>query len=124
MMHKKFILLGTTLLALLFISFYSTQIELPTLAQTKQEIPSYAKWGRLAMQETQTKYPNADIIDYLYEGSELKDDSTIEKFKLWLKEPDKEFGVLVRIEFTSKTEKVLNITFEETSKWGVNVGYN
>jgi len=115
-MRKRFVLLGTTLLALFFISFYSPQIELPTFASPKQEIPSYSKWGRLAMQETQTKYPNADIVDYLYEGSELKVDSTIEKFKLWLKGPDKEFGVLVRIEFTTETEQVLNINFEETIK--------
>lgn len=115
-MRKRFVLLATTLLALLFISFYSPQIELPTLASPKQEIPSYSKWGRLAMQETHTKYPSAEIIDYLHEGSEVEGDSTIEKFKLWLKEPDKEFGVLVRIEFTTETEQVLNITFEETAK--------
>lgn len=115
-MRKKFILHGTALIALLFISFHSTPTEYLTSAHAKQEIPTYAKWGMLAMKETQTKYPDAEIIDYLYEGSELKDDSTIEKFKLWLKEPDKEFGVLVRIEFTTETEKVVNITFEETSK--------
>ena len=115
-MRKRLILLGTALIAVLFISFQSTQIEIPTLASPQQEIPSYSKWGRLAMKETQTKYPNADIIDYLHEGSELKDGSTIEKFKLWLKEPEKEFGVLVRIEFTTETEEVLNITFEETTK--------
>lgn len=115
-MRKRFIIIGTTLLALAFISFHTTSTELSTLASLKQEIPSYSKWGRLAMKETQTKYPNAEIIDYLHEGSDLKGDSTIEKFKLWLKEPEKEYGVLVRIEFTTETEKVVNITFEETSK--------
>lgn len=115
-MRKRFILLGTALLALLFISFHSTHIELPTLASPQQEIPSYSKWGRLAMQETQTKYPSAEIIDYLHEGREMEGDSTIEKFKLWLKEPDKEFGVLVRIKFTTATEQVLKITFEETPR--------
>jgi len=115
-MRKRLILIGTALLALAFISFHTTATELSTLAHTKQETPSYAKWGRVAMQETQTKYPNAKIIDYLHEGSESKGDSTIEKFKLWLKEPEKEYGVLVRIEFNTETEKVVNITFEETSK--------
>ena len=115
-MRKTIILLGTALLALLFISFNSTQSESSTVAHTKQEIPSYSKWGRLAMKETQTKYPNAEIIDYLHEGSESKGDSTIEKFKLWLKEPTKEFGVLVRIEYTTETETVVDIKFEETSR--------
>ena len=115
-MRKTIILLGTALLALLFLSFNSTQTEFSTVAHTKQETPSYSKWGRLAMKETQSQYPNAEIVDYLHEGSESKGDSTIEKFKLWLKEPTKEFGVLVRIEYTTETEKVVDIKFEETSK--------
>ena len=86
----------------------------PIIAQSQPEIPAYAKWGQLAMKETKSKYPNADIIDYLHEGSETKGSSTIEKFKLWLKEGDKEFGVFVRIEYTTETEKVDKIEFEET----------
>ena len=34
----------------------------------QKPIPSYAKWGRLAMKETKKRYPNADIIDYLHIG--------------------------------------------------------
>lgn len=87
-----------------------------TIAHAQPETPSYAKWGQLAMKETKSKYPNADIIDYLHEGSESEGDSTIEKFKLWLKEGDREFGVFVRIEYTTETEKVVEIELEETSR--------
>jgi hypothetical protein len=52
----------------------------------------------------------------LHEGSESKHDSTIEKFKLWLKDGDNEFGVFVRIEYTTATEKVVSIELEETSR--------
>ncbi len=87
-----------------------------TIAHTQPEIPAYAKWGKLAMQETQSKYPHATIIDYLHEGSELKENTTVEKFKLWLKDGDHEFGVFVRIEYATDTEKVIAITFKETAK--------
>lgn len=109
-MRKIFIALG------IFIAIISASTYLPITAHVQQEIPSYAKWGKLAVKETQSKYPNAKIIDYLHEGSESKGDSTIEKFKLWLKDGDKEFGVFVRIEYTTETEKVVTIEFEETSR--------
>jgi hypothetical protein len=111
-MQKAMIVLGTVLIAVILIVFNVAPTQFATLAQEQQATPAYAKWGLLAMKETKSKYPNADIIDYLHEGSEIKGDSTIEKFKLWLKEGDKEFGVFVRIEFTTKTEEVVNINFE------------
>ena len=109
-MRKTFIALGVLITA------NSTLTHIPTIAHSQQEIPAYAKWGKLAIKETQLKYPNADIIDYLHEGKESKAKTTIEKFKLWLKDGDKEFGVFVRIEFNTETEKVITIDFEETSK--------
>jgi hypothetical protein len=115
-MRKTFILIGTALIALIFVTFNSAPTQFSTFAHAQPETPSYAKWGMLAMKETQSKYPNSNIIDYLHEGSESKGDATIEKFKLWLKEGDKEFGVFVRIEYTTETEKVVNIEFEETSR--------
>lgn len=115
-MWKTFTLIGTALIALIFVAFNSAPTQFSIFAHAQPETPSYAKWGTLAMKETQSKYPNANIIDYLHEGSESKGDSTIEKFKLWLREGDKEFGVFVRIEYTTETEKVVNIEFEETSR--------
>ena len=109
MMRKILIALGI----FTFVNLTPTQIQMLTHAQP--ENPAYAKWGKLAVQETQEKYPNALIIDYLHEGSESKGDSTIEKFKLWLKEDEHEFGVFVRIEYTTATEKVIAINFQETS---------
>lgn len=109
-MRKTFIALG------IIIAVNSAPTYIPTIAHTPPEIPAYAKWGKLAIKETQSKYPNATIIDYLHEGSESRKDSTIEKFKLWLKDGDHEFGVFVRIEYTTETEKVVTIEFEETSR--------
>ncbi|WP_277584243.1 DUF3889 domain-containing protein [Psychrobacillus antarcticus] len=91
----------------------SISAHIPTIAPVQQEIPAYAKWGQFAMRETQSKYPNASIVDYLHVGSKSKENSTIEKFRLWLKESDKEFGVSVIIEYTTETDELVNIRIEE-----------
>ena len=84
-MMKIFIVLGTVLI---FITFNSAPRHFLPLAHAQQETPSYAKWGKLAVKETHSKYPDANIIDYKHIGSESKSDSTIENFKLWLKDGD------------------------------------
>ncbi|MFJ7824869.1 DUF3889 domain-containing protein [Psychrobacillus sp. NPDC096623] len=87
---------------------------IPIVAPAQQEIPAYAKWGQLAIKETQSKYPNARVIDYLHEGSESRENNTIEKFRLWLKDDMKEFGVSVKIEFNTETHEVIHIQIEES----------
>lgn len=111
MMRKIFLALG------MFIFIYSAALQFPISAHAQQEIPSYAKWSRLAIKETQLKYPNANIIDYLHKGSESKKDSTFETFKLWLRDHhNNEFGVFVRVEYNTKTDSLINIEFQETSR--------
>ncbi|CAM5471018.1 hypothetical protein LSPH24S_08745 [Lysinibacillus sphaericus] len=85
-------------------------------ANAQQQTPAYAKWGKLAIEKTQSSYPNSKIIDYLHEGSEIKEGATIEKFKLWSQEGNKEFGVYVTIKYTTKTQQVVDIELQETSK--------
>ncbi|RNB85566.1 YqzG/YhdC family protein [Brevibacillus panacihumi] len=78
------------------------------------ETPSYAKWGRMAMQETQKRYPMAAIIDYLHVGREnLQTDRARETFKLWLRQDSREFGVSVIITFDPRTEKVISMEFRD-----------
>ena len=84
------------------------------IAQNRE--PAYAKWGRLAMQETKKKYPNANIIDYQHLGRAKNPKTSVEKFKLWLKDDHKEFGVIVTIVFDTKTQKLKEISFQETSR--------
>ena len=58
-MRKTFIALD------IFSTVNLTPTHISTIAHTQQEIPAYAKWGKLAVKETQSKYPIANIIDYL-----------------------------------------------------------
>lgn len=107
----------TTFIALgILVTATSTTTNIPTTIHAQPEIPAYAKWSRIAIKETQLKYPSADIIDYLHEGSESKGESTIEKFKLWLKDGTNEFGVFVRIKYTTETEELVTIEFQQTSR--------
>lgn len=115
MKKTLFILLGALVLGVGIAKAIPTT-NTPTTTNDQQEIPAYAKWSKIAIKETQLKYPNADIIDYLHEGSELNGDSTIEKFKLWLRDSNNEFGVFVRIKYMTETEEIVNIEFQETTR--------
>ncbi|MDW0115937.1 DUF3889 domain-containing protein [Sporosarcina thermotolerans] len=99
----------------LIITTHSTLTHHPVVVNEPVE-PAYAKWGQLAMKEVKAKYPNAEIIDYLHEGTESVGDSTIEKFKLWLKEGNREFGVFVRITYTTKTGELKGIDYRESDR--------
>ncbi|MGR3764321.1 YqzG/YhdC family protein [Rossellomorea sp. NS-SX7] len=79
-------------------------------------VPSYAKWGKIAMQRTKERYPDAQIIDYLHIGREDSAGYSTEKFKLWLKGKDKEFGVLIDIRFDPNTDEMKQISFKEVSR--------
>lgn len=114
--ERRLIMLKALITVGIFLTVNSAPIYMPTTVPTTQETPAYAKWGTLAINETKSKYPNASIIDYLHQGRETNERSTIEKFKLWLKDGDHEFGVFVTIEYTTDTEEVVNIKLQETSQ--------
>ncbi|WHY00456.1 DUF3889 domain-containing protein [Neobacillus sp. DY30] len=108
------------LLICFLLLFGFTCSSLPQLGHTayaqQKPIPPYAKWSKIALAKTKEKYPNAQIIDYLYVGRQNGTRTSTEKFKLWLKENGKEFGVYVDIEFIKETEQVVNITYTETAR--------
>jgi hypothetical protein len=102
------ILFGSTL-------SYPILFEQPAQAQQKP-IPPYAKWSVLAQDKVKEKYPNAKVVDYLYVGRNNGDLTSTERFKFWLKENQKEFGVYVSIEFNNQTHQVTNVTYQETTR--------
>jgi hypothetical protein len=79
--------------------------------------PHYAKWGTLAVAETQKKY-HANIIDYKYMGrTEIMAKKSEEKFKLWLKSKDgREFGVFVTVQYDPSTDAIQTIQFKESDQ--------
>lgn len=102
-----------------FLCVFSIFLLINSAAVTAQQVyePPYAKWGRLAMQKTKERYPRADIVDYLHIGRDrITPNTAVEKFKLWLHEGSREFGVFVYIEFELNSDKLINITFRETDR--------
>jgi hypothetical protein len=76
--------------------------------------PAYAKWGRLAVFETGKRYPDYDIVDYLYLGRNLaQNGESVERFKLWLKKGSSEKGVIITITLDSRG-RFKSISFRET----------
>lgn len=117
-MKKKIVTLGITVLALFTSAVQAIQI-FPDKHNIEDPIfePPYAKWGRLAIQETHKKYPTAEIVDYLHIGHQsISATASQETFKLWLKQGGREFGVYIKIRFDTRTEAVQSVTFEETDR--------
>ncbi|WP_442600667.1 DUF3889 domain-containing protein [Paenibacillus sp. KN14-4R] len=78
--------------------------------------PEYAKWGKIAVQETLNKY-HTSITEYLHLGrTQIDSNISEEKFKLILKSGNKEFGVIVSIRFQVSNEQVISITFHEVGQ--------
>lgn len=93
-----------------FIPFFeSSDYEQVVITHHHEDHTGGARW-------IEEKYPNAVIKDYKHRGRVNGINTTMEKFKLWLQEGEREFGVLVNIEFDKETERVIDITFREVQK--------
>ncbi|MEH7384946.1 DUF3889 domain-containing protein [Bacillus sp. JJ1521] len=109
------ILIGCCFSLFLFPTVFFLNDSSITTAENKNP-PEYAKWGKLAMEETAKRYPTAQIVDYLHVGRFKKNGMYVERFKLWLKQDKREFGVFVNITFEPETERVKHITVVETER--------
>lgn len=82
-------------------------------AETKTQ--SYEEFGRAAMKKAKEEFPDAQIVDYLHVGKKRKTETSIETFKLTLKENNKPFQVFVFIEYNENTKKVIKVTLDKVS---------
>ncbi|WP_400241567.1 DUF3889 domain-containing protein [Niallia sp. JL1B1071] len=98
---------------ILLVGLFLVQINIPIHAEA-EGLPSYVKWGRIAMTKAQEKYPNSEVTDYLHVGKEDKKGTSVEKFKLIVKKDQKEIGVFVNLTFDTRTERLLSVDMEET----------
>ncbi|WP_223589208.1 DUF3889 domain-containing protein [Neobacillus bataviensis] len=112
----KKVLISLIVLTALFSESVNPLISSNRAAAQHKPIPPYAKWGIMAMEKTHERYPKANIVDYLHIGRVTGTKTSTEKFKLWLKDNKREFGVFIDIEFNNQTQKVIKITFRESSK--------
>jgi hypothetical protein len=93
------------------------QCEATTLAPYVKPVPSYAKWGKIALEAAKKRYPNSSIVDYEHVGRvEISDTVAEEVFKLWLVRGGRGFGLFVRVSFEKKGDRLLRIQFQETDR--------
>lgn len=84
----------------------------PSLAASQ---PDYAKWGRIAMQQTSARY-QASIVDYEHMGrTQVRAGIAEEKFKLWLRDQNREFGVIITLQFYTANDQLISINYQETT---------
>ncbi|MEK4200108.1 DUF3889 domain-containing protein [Cytobacillus sp. FSL K6-0265] len=107
----KRVLFATVLVLFSFVFILSPQTNYAV-----DNAPSYAKWGKEAMMIAKEKYPLADIVDYQHLGKEIKEQTEIEKFKLWMRQQEKEYGLYVFIEYNKDTERIVRIFTEKTDR--------
>ena len=104
---KKIIYL--TIICISVIGFGSTDFiplsNTDSVVHAERQTPAYAKWGKLIVEKTKEKYPDAQVVDFLHVGKEDIGSNAVEKFRLRLKGPDKEFVVFVDVEFNKTSEK-------------------
>jgi hypothetical protein len=79
--------------------------------------PEYAKWGKIAVKQTELRYPQADVVDYKHIGrDDVSGTVAAENFEFNLKQGDREWKVNVRVEFNKDTEQIQSISFEEVNR--------
>jgi hypothetical protein len=75
----------------------------------------YAKWGKMALKETQKKYPDSQISDYQYDTRRVSPDGTItDWFDFTVDQGMKEHLVKVGVMHT-EDDKLIDMKFEERS---------
>lgn len=88
----------------------------PAVAATAADTTTYHKWSLIAIAETKRKYPQAALVDYLHIGrTQLENGLSEEKFKLWLRQDHREFGVYVTVKFADAEGRLVSITTRESS---------
>lgn len=72
----------------------------------------YAKWGRMALEETKKKYPNSKVSDYEYDTRRVAPDGTISDFFDFTVFQDGKKR-LVKVGVMHTNEKLIDMKFEE-----------
>lgn len=72
----------------------------------------YAKWGRMALEETKKKYPNSEVSDYEYDTRRVAPDGTITDFFDFTVLQDGKKR-LIKVGVMHTNEKLIDMKFEE-----------
>ncbi|MCL6637331.1 MAG: YqzG/YhdC family protein [Alicyclobacillus sp.] len=95
------------------VSGLRTQVQAPYA----KPVPAYAKWGRVAVAAAKKRYPGASVIDYQHLGGETRPGGTaVERFKLWMRQGGREWGLWVDVVFQPRTQQVVAVHMRERQR--------
>lgn len=81
--------------------------------------PSYAEWGKIAIQETTKQYPEDKVVEYTYDGKVfISDERHQYNFEFTLKSADEQSKkVRVYVLANNKTDKLIDVYFDDIEEF-------
>ncbi|MBN8210597.1 DUF3889 domain-containing protein [Bacillus sp. NTK071] len=83
------------------------------------QIPSYAKWGKTAIEETTKKYPEQKVTDYRYDGKVFISDVREQyDFEFTLKKENGQLReIRVYVLVNPKADQVIDVKYDEIEEF-------
>ena len=82
------------------------------------ELPSYAKWGKVAIEETTKKYPEQNVTDYRYDGKVFISDVREQyNFEFTLKTNGQSREIRVYVLVNPKSDQLIDVLYDEIEEF-------
>ncbi|WP_347551103.1 DUF3889 domain-containing protein [Pseudalkalibacillus hwajinpoensis] len=103
----------------LFLSLFLFVSFLLPATFAEAQLPSYAKWGKTAIEETTKKYPDQQVTDYRYDGkvfiSDVREQYNFEFTMKTENGTSREIRAYVLV--NPKTEQLINVLYDEIEEF-------
>ncbi|WP_270181404.1 DUF3889 domain-containing protein [Alkalihalobacillus sp. CinArs1] len=80
--------------------------------------PSYAEWGKIAIQETKKQYPEESVTEYTYDGKVfISDERHQYNFDFTLKSNGMKKNVRVYVLVNDKKKELIDVYFDDVEEF-------
>ncbi|MFD1040447.1 DUF3889 domain-containing protein [Virgibacillus byunsanensis] len=97
------------------IAFFGLLLMIFPINTIHAQQPEYAKWGKIAVEETSKQFPDLNLVDYEYEGSVFISDERVQyNFEFTLEtEGGEERTIHTYVLVNPDTEQLIDVYFDE-----------
>ena len=82
------------------------------------EAPSYAKWGKIAIEQTTKKYPDQQVTDYRYDGKVFISDVREQyDFDFTLKQNGQSRKIRVYVLVNPQSDELIDVKYDEIEEF-------
>ncbi|WP_273849913.1 DUF3889 domain-containing protein [Guptibacillus spartinae] len=82
------------------------------------EAPSYAKWGKIAIEQTTKKYPNQQVTDYRYDGKVFISNVREQyDFEFTLKQNGQSREIRVYVLVNPQSDELIDVKYDEIEEF-------